>query len=99
MTLRQLQRAELFSVFTEKPILFIENMFGDGVMHWFICNSFTPYDPSSHIHYNNLISGICIDNEMSNPMEFDKMTLITKLTEIKPSSITFSKDIKWVKIK
>ena len=99
MTILQLKRAELFATFVEKPILYIYDMFEDGVGYWFVCNSFTEANPSNHIHYNNLISGICINDLMNIPQEMDKQMFITKLSEIRSSSIMFHNGIKWLKIK
>ena len=99
MTILQLKRAELFAKFSEKPILFIHDLFEDGVGYWFVCNSFTEANPSNHIHYNNLVSGVCINDQMTSPQEFDQQMFLTKLSEISPSSLMFHNNIKWIKIK
>lgn len=99
MTILQLKKAELFAAFCDKPVLFINDLMGDGVGYWFVCHSFTAASPSNHIHYNELLNGQCINDLMTLPQELDKIMFITKLTEIRPSSITFHEDIKWVRVK
>jgi len=99
MTVLQLKRAELFATFAEKPILYVSDLFGDGVGYWFVCNSFSEANPSNHIHFNELKNGICINDLMFTSQEFDKIMFLTKITEIRTSCITFQSNIKWVKIK
>ena len=94
-----LNRAELFAIFSESPILFLEDLFGDKTNYWFICNDFSEANPSNHIHHNELRRGKCINTLMSSTQVFDKQMFSTKLEEITVSSIVFSKDVKWIKIR
>jgi hypothetical protein len=99
MNILQLKRAELFATFSEKPILYVIDLFGDGVGYWFVCNSFSEANPSNHIHYSELKNGVCINELMSTPQEFDQIMFKTKLEEIRPSSIKFHSSVKWLSIR
>jgi len=94
-----LQRAELYATFTEKPVLYVHNLFGDGVDYWFICYDFSPANPSNHIYNNELRNGKCINDMMNMPQELDNVMLNTKLEEINRTYITFTNNVSWIKIK
>lgn len=99
ITVQALKRAELFASFTEKPILYIFDLFGDHIGYWFVCYDFTEANPSNHIYDCEMRNGICINDLISSPQEFDKQLFMTKLIEIRTSSLKFHNSIKWVKIK
>jgi hypothetical protein len=93
-----LSRAYKFSFYIQKPIMFIQNPFGDGVNYWFVVDNWREINPSSHIHFNEL-KGKCINTLMEHTSDYDQVMFITKCDELDTNVIKFSGLINWVLIK
>ena len=97
MTSNMLERAQMFAHHANKPVLYIEDLFGKDC-YWFMAYDFVPYNPSNHIHQNQLRNGQCINSMMNITMDFDEIMFATKLSEIPKSVITFGDKHKWLLI-
>lgn len=95
MKFNYIARAEKFSTFASKPIIFIKNPFGDEVNYWILIQQWRESNPSSHIFYNE-VKGQIINQLMEHTDEFDGIRFMTKLDEIHNSFIKFSSSIEWV---
>lgn len=93
-----LDRCLKFSAYCQKPIIFIENLFGDNINYWFVVDNWKEFNPSSHIHFNEL-KGKCISNMVEDSSNYDQIMFLTKYDEIETCTIKFSNLISWVLIK
>lgn len=89
-----LGRAEKFSTFIQKPVIFIQDLFGDNVGYWFVVDSWKSYNPSSHIHYNEL-RGKNITDIMDHTDDYDQVRFITKCDDIDISTVKFDNYKLW----
>ena len=92
-----LARAEKFATYIQKPVLMIFDLFGDGVNYWFVIDSWKGFNPSSHIHFNEL-RGKNITEIMNHTDEYDQVRFITKCDELDISTIKFDPDKNWVSV-
>ena len=91
------ERAKYFSLLLDKPILFVEDPLKEDQDQWFACNSFSEYNPSNHIHYNELV-GQRITDLFLDVVEYDRVMLETKMNEIPKIRLRFPNSVKWFKI-
>lgn len=93
-----LERAKMFSIFADKPVVFVDDMLRTGENYWFVCSEFKECNPSNHIHFNEL-TGKCINPYMMSMQQFDSDMFNTKLEEIQKCQVLFSSNVKWIKIR
>lgn len=92
-----LGRAEKFSTYSQKPVIFVQNLFNDELNYWFIAENWKAYNPSSHIHYNEL-RGKNITEIMGHTDEYDQVKFLTTTDQIHDSTIKFDNSKSWVMI-
>lgn len=97
--INKLQRAEMFVTYSNTPILYLNNLFGDGSDFWFLANNFKEANPSNHIHMNELVDGRDITFLMNNANQYDQQLFLSQLAQISRSNLTFPQTVSWIKIK
>lgn len=94
----KLQRARMFAMFADCPIVYLENPFNNGDM-WFLAYSFNWYDPSSHKYVNELVKCKNITHEVNNTMELSQDSFLTNIDQLPILNVIFCNNVKWLRVK
>lgn len=92
------QKIEFYALILQRSIIVIQDLFGDGLTHYYAIFDWVEYNPSNNHHKNNLRQCKCIDMLIQNAVLFDEQSLKAKFEELHMTQIEFSNNIKWAKV-